>query len=43
MKGYFLNEHSYDALLKLAKVQATVANDYSFLDVLETAEPMEKP
>ena len=43
MKGYFIDEFSYDALVKLAKVQAVVSNDYNFLDVLETAKPIEVP
>lgn len=41
MKGYFIDEYSYDALLKLAKVQALVANDYNFLDIIESLKPIE--
>ena len=43
MKGYFIDELSYNALLQMAKVQVVVSNDYNFLDILETAKPMEIP
>lgn len=42
MKGYFINETSYNLLMQLAYVQAALG-DTNFLDVLETAKPLEIP
>lgn len=41
MKGYFIDETSYNILVKLATVQVALTGDTNFLDVLEVAKPVD--